>query len=133
MKITVERAMQILDPTHREHYESIEPVNEACKMGMDALKMLHPWAGDEPKRKLTNAETMLALIADVIEGGTDEDGFPNLEYETLVMLTDYIRCPYPEWVITPRCALEKANKDNPEAYADCDACKAHWLMKQWEA
>lgn len=36
--MTPERAIQILDPDHREHYESIDPVNEACRMGMDALK-----------------------------------------------------------------------------------------------
>lgn len=36
--MTSERAIEILDPDHREHYESLEPVNEACRMGMDALK-----------------------------------------------------------------------------------------------
>lgn len=38
--MTIERAIEILDPEHREHYESIEPVNEACRMGMDALKQV---------------------------------------------------------------------------------------------
>lgn len=33
----IERAIEILDPDHREHYESIEPVNEACRMGATAL------------------------------------------------------------------------------------------------
>lgn len=33
----IDRAIQILTPTHREVYESIEPVNEACQMGVDAL------------------------------------------------------------------------------------------------
>lgn len=28
-----ERAIEILDPVHRERYGSIEPVNEACRMG----------------------------------------------------------------------------------------------------
>ncbi len=37
----VARAMEILDPEHREHYESIEPVNEACRMGREALKKLY--------------------------------------------------------------------------------------------
>lgn len=37
MDISIERAMEILDPTHRERYDSIDPVNEACRMGMDAL------------------------------------------------------------------------------------------------
>ena len=36
----IERAIEILDPEHREQYESIEPVNEACRMGMDVLRQL---------------------------------------------------------------------------------------------
>lgn len=40
--MTNERAIEILDPTHREHYESIDPVNEACRMGMDALDRRMP-------------------------------------------------------------------------------------------
>ncbi len=38
-QMTVERAIEILDPTHREHYDSIDVVNEACKMGMEALAL----------------------------------------------------------------------------------------------
>lgn len=37
-----ERAIEILDPEHRERYESIEPVNEACRMGMEALWLRVP-------------------------------------------------------------------------------------------
>ena len=33
----IERAFEILDPLHREHYESIEPVNEACRLARVAL------------------------------------------------------------------------------------------------
>ena len=32
-----ERAMEILDPEHREHYDSIETVNEACRIGIQAI------------------------------------------------------------------------------------------------
>ena len=35
--MTFDRAIEILDPEHREHYESLDPVNEACLMGMEAL------------------------------------------------------------------------------------------------
>lgn len=35
--ISYERAAEILDPTHREHYDSMDEVNEACRMGMNAL------------------------------------------------------------------------------------------------
>lgn len=37
VNISIERAAEILDPTHREHYESLDEVNEACRMGMNAL------------------------------------------------------------------------------------------------
>ncbi len=40
--MTNERAIEILSPEHREHYPSIEPVNEACRMGMEALKYRTP-------------------------------------------------------------------------------------------
>jgi hypothetical protein len=36
--MTIDRACEILDPEHREHYESIEPVNEACRMAIKALR-----------------------------------------------------------------------------------------------
>lgn len=32
--MNVQRAIEILNPAHREHYESIEPVDEACRMGL---------------------------------------------------------------------------------------------------
>lgn len=40
--MTTERAIEILDPEHREYYESIEPVNEACRMAISALKKQIP-------------------------------------------------------------------------------------------
>lgn len=36
----IERAIEILDPEHREHYDGLEEVNEARRMGMEALKMM---------------------------------------------------------------------------------------------
>lgn len=35
--MTPERAIEILNPEHREHYDSIETVNKACRMGMVAI------------------------------------------------------------------------------------------------
>lgn len=40
--MTNERAIEILDPEHREHYESIEIVNEACRIGIEALEKRIP-------------------------------------------------------------------------------------------
>lgn len=36
----IERAIEILDPGHREHYDDLEEVNEACRMGMEALRIV---------------------------------------------------------------------------------------------
>ncbi len=41
-EMTLERAAEILDPMHREDYKSIGPVNEACRMGRDALLLRIP-------------------------------------------------------------------------------------------
>lgn len=38
----VYRAMQILDPDHRERYDSLDPVNEACEMGIAELEYTIP-------------------------------------------------------------------------------------------
>lgn len=46
MNMTLERAIEILDPEHREHYDSIEPVITACRMGMDALRKQIPTEPD---------------------------------------------------------------------------------------
>lgn len=36
--MTIDRANEILNPEHREHYDGLDEVNEACRMGMEALK-----------------------------------------------------------------------------------------------
>ena len=36
--MTIDRAIEILDPEHRERYDGMDEVNEACRMGMEALK-----------------------------------------------------------------------------------------------
>ena len=38
----IERVMEILDPEHRENYDSIDIVNEACRIGIEALKKQKP-------------------------------------------------------------------------------------------
>lgn len=38
----IKRAIEILDPNHRERYESIDVVNKACILGQIALKQFVP-------------------------------------------------------------------------------------------
>ena len=36
--MTIDRAIEILDPEHRENYDGMDEVNEAFRMGMEALE-----------------------------------------------------------------------------------------------
>lgn len=36
--MTIDRAIEILNPDHLEHYDGLDEVNEARRMGMEALK-----------------------------------------------------------------------------------------------
>lgn len=36
--MTIDRAIEILDPEHRENFDGMDEVNEACRMGMEALE-----------------------------------------------------------------------------------------------
>lgn len=70
--MNVERAREILDPEHRENYDGMEAVNEACRMGRDALGKLVPL---RPYReigmvvdKLTR-EKMISLHTDALMPG----------------------------------------------------------------
>lgn len=40
--MTIETAIEILKPNHREHYESIDPVIEACRVAVSALEKQIP-------------------------------------------------------------------------------------------
>lgn len=61
--MTDERAIEILDPEHREHYESIEPVEEACRIGIKAIKRVKELEAE-------NADLRARLeIKDKIESG----------------------------------------------------------------
>lgn len=56
------RAIEILDPEHREQYDSLEEVNEACRMGMEALKAQLA-EGDE----LEDARREMAIYEEAVE------------------------------------------------------------------
>lgn len=51
--MTDERAIEILDPEHREHYESIEPVEEACRIGMNAIKRVKELEAENAELRAT--------------------------------------------------------------------------------
>lgn len=64
--ISYERAAEILDPTHREQYDDIEEVNEACRIGRNAL--LHK---TRKPNTLVFAETRIAEEVKQSELGAD--------------------------------------------------------------
>lgn len=48
----IERAIEILNPEHREAYDDLEEVNEACRMGMLALRIIQAIEENETGRFL---------------------------------------------------------------------------------
>lgn len=80
MKIDINRAIQILDPEHREHYESLDEVNEACRMGIEALKALR-WISAKDRLPPTSESVLVIAngqygnmtLVDAMEFGVYDD------------------------------------------------------------
>lgn len=67
----IDRAIEILNPAHREQYDGIEEVNEACRMGMEALqeKKARAEAGSEG---VTDAQREMAIYEAAVETWGEE-------------------------------------------------------------
>lgn len=39
-QMSIDRAIEILNPEHREHYSNVEIVNDACRLGVLALQKM---------------------------------------------------------------------------------------------
>lgn len=66
--MTDERAIEILDPEHREHYEGIEPVNEACRIGMEAIRKVKELKAENAalKERLEKAVELPCKVGDKV-------------------------------------------------------------------
>lgn len=87
--MTIDRAIQILDPDHREQYDSLETVKEACRMGMEALEKMK-----SPLRAFIEQEVEYRL-SDVFFA--DKDNISNEQIEQIVEYfyeNDYIVIDY---------------------------------------
>jgi len=90
--MTIDRAIEILNPEHREHYDGLEEVNEACRMGMEAL---------ERTRWIPCGERMPDSQRDVLVIASGKVG--NIRLENSVEIGNFIRDEgwilemWPEW------------------------------------
>ena len=60
--MTIDRAIEILNPEHRENYDGIDDVNEACRMGMEALERTR-WIPCSERLPEKNGVYLVANIA----------------------------------------------------------------------
>jgi hypothetical protein len=66
--MNIDRAIEILDPTHREQYDGIEEVNEACRMGMDALLTLkEAQENSSAQREMAIYEAAVAKFGEIAQ------------------------------------------------------------------
>lgn len=134
MSISIERAIQILDPNHREHYEDLpdgmEQIYEACRMGMDALQTLNPSANNLSETMPTNAEKLLERLIAVVQSPVAENGLPTIDGNVWIPLTICIECPYGGSIYM--CPREESGNGRSGSMADsdmdCDTCKMLWLL-----
>ena len=56
----IERAIKILDPEHRENYDGMDEVNEACRMGMEALERTR-WIPCSERMPESNLELLVIV------------------------------------------------------------------------
>ena len=85
--MTIDRACEILDPEHREHYESIEPVNEACRMAVKALRA-QQWISVED-RLPEEDDNYIVTACD--EGCSAGEG---IWYSTVVVVAEYYKASW---------------------------------------
>ena len=133
--MTDERAMEILDPDHREHYESIEPINEACRIGIAAIKRAKELEAENAELrarlekaievpfvvldKTTGKEAGLGEIALYEEWANslvycDMDGFAITQDGALLLLDEcgkFEYCPSDRFEIVAEARLEELKED----------------------
>lgn len=114
----IDRAIEILNPDHREHYKNLEEVNEACRMGMEALERTRWIPATQPPKKAGVYQVTVThwldgkpVVRDAYWNGADW-----LARVRRHELTPRVICwmPLPE----PGCALPDAN-----GFCSCDQRK----------
>lgn len=133
--MTDERAMEILDPDHREHYESIEPINEACRIGIAAIKRAKELEAEnaELRARLEKAIEVPFVVLDKTTGKEaglgeialyeewakslvycDMDGFAITQDGALLLLDEcgkFEYCPSDRFEIVAEARLEELKED----------------------
>jgi ribosomal protein S27AE len=72
-KMTTARAAEILDPAHRESYESLGVVEEACRMGREALLLRIPRSPFPDGKKSTYLACPNCGSEDYLHNAEDEE------------------------------------------------------------
>lgn len=84
--MTIDRAIEILNPEHRENYDGMDEVNEACRMGMEALERMRKKMQIEPSKARILADCIEGMAADAEDKGKDSFGI-HLSLEDARMIT----------------------------------------------
>lgn len=86
MTMKIERAIEILDPEHRECYDGMDEVNEACRMGMEALERTR-WIPCSERMPETNGKDASYLVYVPSFGAVDiADYHPDVDEWTFMCL-----------------------------------------------
>ena len=108
--MTIDRAIEILNPEHREHYDGMDEVNEACRMGMEALERTRwiPVSERKPKKVFDERGKMIFFL-----GFTQEYGVRVVSYMPPVDVWNWLSLPVDVtyWMPLPKPPTEGARSD----------------------
>lgn len=114
--MTIDRAIEILDPDHHESYDSLSTVEEACRMGMEALKLLKAQGENKDYTiGFTVIDSKTGKEADICKIARKEDWAAGLIY-----------CDMEGWAIEENGSLILMDECGNYVFADRERFKVIW-------
>lgn len=105
--MAINRAIEIFDPEHLEHYDGMDEVNKACRMGMEALERTRWIPCSERLPEICESTSYLAYIPSF--GAVDiADYSPDVDEWTFMGMPITVT----HWMPMPEPPEEKQNEND---------------------
>lgn len=104
--MTIDRAIEILDPEHREHYDGIDEVIEACRMGMEALERTR-WIPVAERLPEIGQKCLIANRGIVVRGWLRPDGVWKTGVSSDELWSKFSLYPPTHWMPLPEPPKEE--------------------------
>ena len=111
--MTIDRAIEILEPEHRENYDGMGEVNEACRIGMEALERTR-WIPCSERMPESNLELLVIVSGKVgnitLVNSVEIGNFDRDEGWILEMWPEWEEPNVTHWMPLPEPPKEEQNE-----------------------